>query len=47
MLTRPLGELPATSIKCLLDGEKPTEDVARRQAHLSRFHEAGEVLANA
>jgi hypothetical protein len=28
VLTRPLGELPATCITCLLDGEKPAEDVA-------------------
>ncbi|WP_327583357.1 alpha/beta fold hydrolase [Nonomuraea sp. NBC_00507] len=29
VLARPLGELPATYIKCLLDGEKPADDVAR------------------
>ncbi|MBC9712540.1 alpha/beta hydrolase [Streptomyces sp. TRM66268-LWL] len=28
-LARPLAELPATYIKCLLDGPEPTEDVAR------------------
>ncbi|WP_067180196.1 alpha/beta fold hydrolase [Microtetraspora niveoalba] len=28
VLERPLGELPATYIKCLLDGDKPTDDVA-------------------
>ncbi|MET7848837.1 alpha/beta fold hydrolase [Streptomyces avermitilis] len=28
VLTRPLGELPATYIKCLLDGPEPTDDVA-------------------
>lgn len=27
-LTRPLGEVPATYIKCLLDGPKPSDDVA-------------------
>ncbi|WP_433354227.1 alpha/beta fold hydrolase [Microtetraspora malaysiensis] len=27
VLERPLGELPATYIKCLLDGDKPTPDV--------------------
>lgn len=27
-LTRPLGELPATYVKCLLDGPEPTDDVA-------------------
>ncbi|MEU6883044.1 alpha/beta fold hydrolase [Streptomyces sp. NPDC046712] len=27
-LTRPLGELPATYIKCLLDGAEPNDDVA-------------------
>jgi pimeloyl-ACP methyl ester carboxylesterase len=27
VLTRPLGELPATYIKCLLDGETPSPDV--------------------
>ncbi|MFG2894381.1 alpha/beta fold hydrolase [Streptomyces sp. NPDC048248] len=27
VLTRPLGELPATYIKCLLDGDEPTDDV--------------------
>ncbi|WP_328903977.1 alpha/beta hydrolase [Streptomyces sp. NBC_00441] len=29
VLDRPLGELPATYIKCLLDGPEPGEDVAR------------------
>jgi hypothetical protein len=29
VLTRPLGELPATSIKCLLDGDTPSPDVAK------------------
>lgn len=29
VLDRPLGELPATYIKCLLDGPEPSEDVAR------------------
>jgi pimeloyl-ACP methyl ester carboxylesterase len=28
VLTRPLGELPATYIKCLLDGAEPSDDVA-------------------
>lgn len=28
MLSRPLGELPATYVKCLLDGPEPTPDVA-------------------
>lgn len=28
VLTRPLGELPATYVKCLLDGPVPTDDVA-------------------
>lgn len=28
VLERPLGELPATYIKCLLDGAEPTDDVA-------------------
>ncbi|AUA16064.1 Alpha/beta hydrolase family protein [Streptomyces malaysiensis subsp. malaysiensis] len=28
VLARPLGELPATYIKCLLDGAEPTDDVA-------------------
>jgi pimeloyl-ACP methyl ester carboxylesterase len=28
VLDRPLGELPATYIKCLLDGDKPSPDVA-------------------
>ncbi len=28
VLARPLGELPATYIKCLLDGPEPTDDVA-------------------
>lgn len=28
VLARPLGELPATYIKCLLDGDKPGNDVA-------------------
>ncbi|GLX00032.1 alpha/beta fold hydrolase [Microtetraspora sp. NBRC 16547] len=28
VLARPLGELPATYIKCLLDGDKPHDDVA-------------------
>ncbi|WP_447036463.1 alpha/beta fold hydrolase [Streptomyces sp. DSM 118878] len=27
-LTRPLGDLPATYVKCLLDGEDPMDDVA-------------------
>jgi pimeloyl-ACP methyl ester carboxylesterase len=27
-LARPLGELPATYIKCLLDGDEPSDDVA-------------------
>ncbi|MEU7895046.1 alpha/beta hydrolase [Nonomuraea sp. NPDC049152] len=27
VLARPLGELPATYIKCLLDGDKPSDDV--------------------
>ncbi|MFC9296895.1 alpha/beta fold hydrolase [Streptomyces sp. NPDC057011] len=29
VLARPLGELPATYVKCLLDGAEPNEDVAR------------------
>ncbi|MFJ6793320.1 alpha/beta fold hydrolase [Streptomyces sp. NPDC091268] len=29
VLARPLGELPATYVKCLLDGPEPSEDVAR------------------
>ncbi|WP_329389250.1 alpha/beta fold hydrolase [Streptomyces sp. NBC_01351] len=29
VLTRPLGELPATYVKCLLDGAEPSEDVAK------------------
>ncbi|MEU8328931.1 alpha/beta hydrolase [Micromonospora sp. NPDC048839] len=29
VLTRPLGELPATYIKCLLDGPEPNETVAK------------------
>ncbi|WP_433570402.1 alpha/beta fold hydrolase [Streptomyces sp. CA-251247] len=29
VLTRPLGELPATYIKCLLDGPEPSDDVAK------------------
>ncbi|GGL93190.1 hypothetical protein GCM10010129_41160 [Streptomyces fumigatiscleroticus] len=29
VLVRPLGELPATYVKCLLDGAEPTDDVAR------------------
>jgi pimeloyl-ACP methyl ester carboxylesterase len=29
VLQRPLGELPATYVKCLLDGDKPGDDVAR------------------
>ncbi|MGP9022609.1 alpha/beta fold hydrolase [Streptomyces sp. BR1] len=29
VLTRPLGELPATYVKCLLDGAEPTDDVAQ------------------
>ncbi|WP_433238055.1 alpha/beta fold hydrolase [Streptosporangium sp. CA-135522] len=29
LLARPLDELPATYIKCLLDGDKPSDDVAR------------------
>ncbi|WP_328393870.1 alpha/beta hydrolase [Streptomyces sp. NBC_00390] len=28
VLSRPLGELPATYIKCLLDGPEPSDDVA-------------------
>ncbi|MYT31392.1 MULTISPECIES: alpha/beta hydrolase [unclassified Streptomyces] len=28
VLSRPLGELPATYVKCLLDGPEPTPDVA-------------------
>ncbi|MBD0742913.1 alpha/beta fold hydrolase [Streptomyces sp. CBMA152] len=28
VLTRPLGELPTTYVKCLLDGAEPTDDVA-------------------
>lgn len=28
VLSRPLGELPATYVKCLLDGPEPTADVA-------------------
>lgn len=28
VVTRPLGELPATYLKCLLDGDKPSPDVA-------------------
>ena len=28
VLARPLGELPATYIKCLLDGDEPNDDVA-------------------
>ncbi|MEU9125386.1 alpha/beta hydrolase [Streptomyces sp. NPDC048506] len=28
VLTRPLGELPATYVKCLLDGAEPSDDVA-------------------
>ncbi|MGK5738551.1 alpha/beta fold hydrolase [Micromonospora sp. URMC 103] len=28
VLTRPLGELPATYVKCLLDGDEPSPDVA-------------------
>ncbi|MFJ8649483.1 alpha/beta fold hydrolase [Streptomyces sp. NPDC093546] len=28
VLVRPLGELPATYVKCLLDGAEPTDDVA-------------------
>ncbi|MFE2170901.1 alpha/beta fold hydrolase [Streptomyces sp. NPDC059447] len=28
VLTRPLGELPATYVKCLLDGAEPNDDVA-------------------
>ncbi|MFI7321387.1 alpha/beta fold hydrolase [Streptomyces venezuelae] len=28
VLERPLGELPATYVKCLLDGEEPSDDVA-------------------
>jgi pimeloyl-ACP methyl ester carboxylesterase len=28
VLTRPLGELPATYVKCLLDGDEPSDDVA-------------------
>lgn len=29
VLERPLGELPATYVKCLLDGETPSPDVAK------------------
>ncbi|WIY01983.1 alpha/beta hydrolase [Amycolatopsis mongoliensis] len=29
VLSRPLGELPATYVKCLLDGETPSRDVAK------------------
>lgn len=29
VLVRPLAELPATYIKCLLDGPKPSDDVAQ------------------
>ncbi|MEU8633507.1 alpha/beta hydrolase [Amycolatopsis sp. NPDC048633] len=29
VLSRPLGELPATYIKCLLDGDTPSPDVAK------------------
>ncbi|MBT2508040.1 alpha/beta hydrolase [Streptomyces sp. ISL-98] len=29
VLARPLGELPATYIKCLLDGAEPSDDVAK------------------
>ncbi|MER5360637.1 alpha/beta hydrolase [Streptomyces sp. NPDC002785] len=29
VLARPLGELPATYIKCLLDGDEPNDDVAK------------------
>ncbi|MGW1882880.1 alpha/beta fold hydrolase [Streptomyces sp. NPDC001970] len=29
VLPRPLGELPATYIKCLLDGPEPTDDVTK------------------
>nr|WP_234393110.1 alpha/beta hydrolase [Streptomyces pactum] len=29
VLARPLGELPATYIKCLLDGAEPSDDVVR------------------
>jgi hypothetical protein len=29
VLARPLGELPATYIKCLLDGAEPNDDVAK------------------
>lgn len=29
VLARPLGELPATYVKCLLDGDEPNDDVAR------------------
>ena len=28
VLARPLGELPATYVKCLLDGDEPSDDVA-------------------
>ncbi|MBG0832381.1 alpha/beta hydrolase [Planomonospora sp. ID67723] len=28
VLERPLGELPATYVKCLLDGDRPSDDVA-------------------
>ncbi|NUW43215.1 alpha/beta fold hydrolase [Nonomuraea rhodomycinica] len=29
VLAKPLGELPATYVKCLLDGDEPSPDVAR------------------
>ncbi|MER6827043.1 alpha/beta hydrolase [Streptosporangium sp. NPDC000563] len=29
VLARPLGELPATYVKCLLDGDEPSDDVAK------------------
>ncbi|MFD9333274.1 alpha/beta fold hydrolase [Streptomyces sp. NPDC060028] len=29
VLARPLGDLPATYVKCLLDGAEPSEDVAK------------------
>ncbi|MFD0889463.1 alpha/beta hydrolase, partial [Streptosporangium algeriense] len=45
VLTRPLGELPATYVKCLLAGAEPDDDVAgllagerRRQAEMDTGH---------
>jgi hypothetical protein len=29
VLARPLSELPATYLKCPLDGDRPSEDVAK------------------